>query len=77
MKVHLAKTFADEEDPMAEEGKAVNISGDKRKLLELCNFFTEVENHIVKNETYHMHFSLISSAWNKNSHIDVIVDIDE
>ena len=77
MKAYLANTFADEDGPMAEEGKTVYIYGSKDKLLELCSFFSEIEKHIKENDTCHMHFSDFASKWNKESYIDIAVDIDE
>ena len=77
MKAYLANTFSDEEGPMAVEGKTIYIHGNKEKLLELCRYFSEIEKHIKENNTCHMHFRDYSTNWNKDSYIDVAVDIDE
>ncbi len=77
MKAYLANTFSDEEGPMAEEGKTIYIHATKDKLLELCSYFSEIENHIKTNKTCHMHFRDHSEKWNKQDYIDIAIDINE
>ena len=42
-----------------------------------ADFKKVIEKHIKENSTCHMHFRDYSTDWNKNSYIDVAVDIDE
>lgn len=76
MKVFLADSFSDEEGPLAEEGKTVYIQGSREKLLELCQFFKEIANHLENDESCHMHFRDSSNSWNKQNYIDVAVDVE-
>lgn len=76
MKVFLADSFADEEGPLAEEGKTVYVQGPKEKILELCKFFESVAVHLKDNEYCHMHFMDSSPSWSKEGYIDIAVDVE-
>jgi hypothetical protein len=77
LKVFLANSFADEEGPLAEEGKTVYVQGSKEKVLELCKFFKSVADHLENSDYCHMHFMDSSSSWNKQSYIDIAVDVEQ
>lgn len=75
MKAYLANTFADEDGPMAVEGKTVYIQASKEQLMELSAFFAEVANHVQESDLCHMHFMDHAKNWNKEDYIDVSVDL--
>ncbi|MBU1220428.1 hypothetical protein KKF34_06210 [Myxococcota bacterium] len=77
MKVFLVDSFSDEEGPVAVEGKTVYIQGDKQKILELCKFFREIENHLENADYCHMQFRDSYDNWNKKNYIDVEVDVEK
>jgi hypothetical protein len=77
LKVYLADSFSDEEGSLAHEGKTVYLQGSKENLLELCRFFEQVAAHLGDAKICHMHFRDSSGSWNKQTHIDVVVDTDE
>ncbi len=77
MRAFLADSFSDEEGSIASEGKTIYIQGSKQALFELCSFFEVVSRHLEQGETCHMHFQDYLETWHKETHIDVVVDMDQ
>jgi hypothetical protein len=76
MKIYTSKTHADEDGPLAEEGKLAIIYGSKEELLELCVFFKNVEKHLQSNELCHMHFRDNMPNWDRIQHVDIEVNLE-
>jgi hypothetical protein len=76
MKLYTSKTHADEDGPMAEEGKLTMIYGSKEELLALCAFFKKVEQHIQSNDLFHMHLRDNMPNWDRIQHADIEVNLE-
>lgn len=75
LKAFLANSFADEEGPMAQEGKTVYLQGSKRELLALCDFFKAIGQYLKQEDTCHLHFRDYLEIWDKSMYIDVVVGL--
>ena len=77
MKAWLAETFADEEGPMAIEGRNVIIQGSKEEVRAIAEFAREVADHLESNDYCHMHLSDSMKNWNKKNHIDIQLNVEK
>lgn len=76
MKVYVAKQHSDEDDdePVS-TGKLAMIYGTKKELLDLCDFFNSVQQHLNENENCHLHLRDHLSNWDKDN-IDIEVNTE-
>jgi len=77
MKIYISKSHSDEDGSLAEEGKLGIIYSSKSDILELCDFFENVKNHLEKNDNCHMQLRDNFINWNKDKHIDLEINIIE
>jgi len=75
MNIYISKTHADEDGPFVEEGKLGIICASKENLLGLCDFFDKIRNHLEDNDNCHMHFQDHLANWNKDTHVDIEINL--
>ena len=75
MKLYLSKTHADQDGPMAEEGRLGILYTSKENFLKMCDFFEEVKHQLQDKDDIHMHFRDFHENWDGGQHIDLEVNI--
>ena len=75
MKAYSANTFSEEEGPMAVEGKTVYINASKEEIVKLAKFLNRVAAYIENNDICHMHFRDYEPDWNKQTYIDLAIEL--
>ena len=76
MKIYLSKEHADENGPLAKEGKLGIIYSSKEDIIRLCDFFAEIKGQINSAERMHLHFRDSFKDWDKNKHIDIEINLE-
>ena len=77
MKAYLANSFSDEEGAPASEGKLVYLRGSKNDVSDMCRFLNAAVEWLENHDSCHMHFSDFLEGWNKNDHIDLVIDVGQ
>lgn len=77
MNLYFSKTYSDDDGALAEDAKLGMIYASKDELLEICEFFEQVKNHISNNDICHMHFRDYYDDWVKNKHFDLEVNLKQ
>ena len=77
MEVYLADSFSDEEGSPAVPGKLVYFRGSKADVQALHEFLGEALNHLESSEKCHMHLQDHMDNWNKQDHVDFVIDVGQ
>lgn len=76
MRAWISETFADEEGPMAVEGRSVIFRGSKEEMLAIARFMAAVAEHLDTAEFCHMHLSHHMPGWTKAEHVDIEMNVE-
>ena len=77
MNLYLSNSHSDEDDDTpVTKGKFAMIYGSKSEILELCKFFSKVEQSLIENDRCHLHFRDHLTGWDRNLYIDIEVNAE-
>jgi hypothetical protein len=77
MELYLSKTHADEDGPMAVDGKLAIIRCSKNDVQHLADFFNDICEDLKNTDKCHLHFRDHLKNWSKDKHIDIQVDVGQ
>lgn len=78
MRLFLSTTHSDEDGPDPEEGKYGMIYGSRAELSELCDFFQDVKEELLRGrDKLHLHFRDYATNWDRKTDIDIEVNLKE